>query len=285
MKDQEKLQAGLYMVSTPIGNLEDLSFRALRVLRDVDWIAAEDTRESRKLLESQGINTKLISLHEHSGPQKIAELAERLANGETGAYVSDAGSPGICDPGAELVRSACAAGVKVVPIPGASAPVALLSVSGFSASEFHFRGFFPREKKEREAWARAALAVGGLQVFFESPHRIKSCLEFLAQSFPDQEIVVGRELTKKFETISRGNLAKVSSTLSQEDPRGEYVLILELAPAPKAETGMPVSDLTNLMADLVNLGANQKTLVRVAMSHGSTKNKAYDLALEALGKH
>lgn len=282
MKDQEKLQPGLYMVSTPIGNLEDLSFRAVRVLASAHWVAAEDTRESRKLLDSQGISSQLISLHEHSGPIKIAELVERLKAGETGAYVSDAGTPGLCDPGAELVAAAAAAGVNIYPIPGASAPVALLSVSGFAGSDFSFHGFFPREK--REEFLKKLGARGGLHLFFESPHRIKECVKALVKSYSDNQIVIGRELTKKFETLYRGTVAEVAERIAGEEPRGEYVLALDLGEEPAGRVGLNEAEIRGLLGDLVGLNASQKTLTRVAMSHGLAKNAAYALALELLGK-
>jgi 16S rRNA (cytidine1402-2'-O)-methyltransferase len=270
------------MVSTPIGNLEDLTFRAARVLQGAHWVAAEDTRESRKLLESQAISTNLISLHEHSGPKKIQELVEKLKSGETGAYVSDAGAPGLCDPGADLVREAAAAGIKVYPVPGASALVALLSVSGFKGSEFAFHGFFPREK--REAFGKKTAAQGGLHLFFESPHRIQECLAFLGKTFPEAPLVVGRELTKKFETITRGTAGGVAEKLAKEEPRGEYVLALELPKAEESATGLSAGEISALLEDLARLKADQNTLVRVAMSHGRAKNSAYSLALEILGK-
>jgi 16S rRNA (cytidine1402-2'-O)-methyltransferase len=281
-KDQEKLLPGLYMVSTPIGNLEDLTFRAVRVLMNAHWVAAEDTRESRKLLDSQGISTELISLHEHSGPKKIAELVARLKAGETGAYVSDAGAPGLCDPGAELVAAAAAAGVGVYPIPGASAPVALLSVCGFAASDFSFHGFFPREK--REEFLRKIGGRGGLQLFFESPHRIKECLKALDKRYSEKQIVVGRELTKKFETLYRGTVAVVAERINAEEPRGEYVLALDLGEAPEERLGLSEAETRALLSELAALGSSQKTLTRVAMSHGVAKNAAYALALEILGK-
>lgn len=270
------------MVSTPIGNLEDLSFRAVRVLQGAHWVAAEDTRESRKLLDSQGIQTELISLHEHSGPQKIEALVERLKAGETGAYVSDAGTPGLCDPGAELVAAAAAAGIAVYPIPGASAPVALLSVCGFAGSSFSFHGFFPREK--REDFLKRLGGRGGLHLFFESPHRIKECLKALDKQYPENKIVVGRELTKKFETIYRGSVAEVAGRIAAEEPRGEYVLALELGEAPEQKAGLSEAEVRALLFELAGMGSSQKTLTRVAMSHGIPKNAAYALALEILGK-
>lgn len=280
MKDQEN--PCLYMVSTPIGNLSDLSQRAIETLNKVNWIAAEDTRQTRKLLDSQGIHKELVSLHEHSGEKKIQDLVRRLKEGESGAYVSDAGTPGICDPGAELTLAAAAQAITVVPIPGASAPIALLSVCGFSSSEFTFRGFFPREKKQREEWSAKARAAGGVQVFFESPHRIRECLRFLGEAVPDQPLVIGRELTKKFETIHRGTARGLEQKLGSEEPRGEYVLALELPPAEPDAIDLP--KIGELLQELHGLGANQKTLLRVAMSHGLAKNAAYELALKTLGK-
>jgi 16S rRNA (cytidine1402-2'-O)-methyltransferase len=215
----------------------------------------------------------------------VASLVERLGKGETGAYVSDAGTPGIADPGAELAAAAAAAGIAVYPVPGANAAAALLSVSGFPASEFHFRGFFPREKKEREEWARAARVSGGIQVFFESPHRIRECLASLAEHFPAAELVVGRELTKKFEEITRGSARAVHELLQAKEPRGEYVLALRLPGAAGETTArLAEAEIHALLAEIAGLGANQKTLVRVAMSHGMKKNGAYTLALEILGK-
>ncbi|RZA09900.1 MAG: 16S rRNA (cytidine(1402)-2'-O)-methyltransferase [Proteobacteria bacterium] len=285
MKGQAKEPATLYLVATPLGNLEDLSFRALRVFREVAWIAAEDTRTSAKLMDSQGISASLISFHEHSGAGRIEALVGRLIAGESGAYISDAGTPGICDPGAPLVRAAAEAGIRVVPVPGASAPVALLSVSGFDGSQFTFRGFFPRERADRKAWAESAEASGGLQVFFESPHRIKDCLEFLGERFPAVPLVLGRELTKKFETIHRGTCQEVAARLNLEEPRGEYVLAMNLAAPDPRPTGLREPELAALMEELAALGAGQKILLRVGLSHGATKNTAYAMALKALGKN
>jgi len=254
------------------------------VFKEVAWIAAEDTRTSAKLLQSQGISTPLISFHEHSGPGKVEALMQRLNAGESGAYISDAGTPGICDPGAPLVRAAAEAGIVVVPVPGPSAPIALLSVSGFDGSEFTFRGFFPRDNGDRKRWADQAELGGGLQVFFESPHRIKETLLFLKERFGGRALVLGRELTKKFETIHRGTCQEVAERLAEEEPRGEYVLALELPPAEARPAGLKPEAAAALLEELAALGANQKILVRVGLSHGLTKNAAYALALKALGK-
>ncbi len=283
MKGQaEELSPALYVVATPIGNLEDLGFRALRVLKHSSWVAAEDTRETRKLLDHYGIQTNLHSLHEHSTRARIDELVNQLKNGLSGAYVSDAGTPGLCDPGPGLVRACVEAGVPVIPIPGASAPLALLSVCGFSEPGFSFHGFFPREKKEREEWADRAAAIGGNQLFFETPHRIKAALEFLSGRFPKAPFVIGRELTKRFETITRGTCESVQQELANEEPRGEYVLALGLPAATKEEAS--ADSLRELVKELAELGATQKVLVRAAVSHGLRKNEAYKLALEILEK-
>lgn len=280
MKGQSlELASGLYVVATPIGNLEDLSFRALRVLEKAAWVAAEDTRETRKLLDHYGIQSKqLHSFHEHSTNARVEELVASLSQGGVGAYVSDAGTPGLCDPGAGLVQACVAAGIAVYPVPGASAPLALLSIGGFGESSFTFQGFFPREKKEREEWAKQA---GGLQLFFESPHRIQGTLAFLGDTFPSNHLVVGRELTKRFETVSRGTCAEIAASVGKEEPRGEYVLALALT-VREAVEGLPAAEVRALVKELAELGATQKVLLRVGMSHGLRKNEAYKLSLEVL---
>lgn len=280
----EQLSRGLYVVATPIGNLEDLGFRALRVLEHATWIAAEDTRETRKLLDHYGVKGTLHSLHEHSTRARVNELVESLQNGGVGAYVSDAGTPGLCDPGAALVQACAAAMIPVYPVPGASALVSLLSVAGFEESAFAFHGFFPRENKDREAWAAKAVQVGGLQAFFESPHRARETLQFLARFFPEAPLVVGRELTKRFETITRGSAQSVAEALAADEPRGEYVMALLLPAAGEVRAGLPEEEIQKLVKELAQLGAGQKVLLKTAMSHGMRKNEAYKLSLEALEK-
>lgn len=284
MKDQADLieSSALYMVATPIGSLEDLSFHALRVLKQCDWIAAEDTRETKKLLAAYEINTATVSLHQHSGARKVGELVERLKGGQRGAYVSDAGTPGISDPGAELAAAARAAGIPVHPVPGASAPVALLSVAGFAETAFTFHGFFPREKRDRLAWLEQARSSGiQVHLFFESPHRFREALAFLNETSPEAELVVGRELTKKFETIRAGAVAELNRIYQGEEPRGEYVLALRF---PAAETDEQVVEdkVKALLAELAALGASRKVLTRVGISQGLAKNRAYALSLELL---
>lgn len=293
---ERPLEPGLYMVGTPIGNLEDLGFRALRALRAARVVAAEDTREAAKLLAHYGIQTKVVSIHENSTKSRIEEVvnvirgkgtesASSLREGSAiCAYISDAGTPGLCDPGAELVKACVEAGVAVHPVPGPSALMALLSVSGFRDSGFRFHGFFPRERKDRDAFAKGAAAEGGAHFFFESPHRIHACLEFLAGAFPQAPLVVGRELTKRFETITRGTCAEVAAELLAKEPRGEYALGLSLPAGAQGQGALREAEVVELVKELALLGAGQKVLVRVAMSHGMRKNEAYRLALELLAK-
>jgi 16S rRNA (cytidine1402-2'-O)-methyltransferase len=191
----------LYVVATPIGNLEDLTFRARRVLGEVAIVAAEDTRRTAKLLAHYGIRTPLLSVREHNEAREAPKLIRRLSAGESVALVTDAGTPGIADPGARLVRSAHEAGIAVVPIPGASAVAAALSVSGISADEFTFMGFPPPSGTERGKWFDRLLADSRPAVFFEAPHRIQRTLSELRPSLVDRQISIMRELTKRHESV------------------------------------------------------------------------------------
>jgi len=283
--DAQRPAPGLYVLGTPIGNLEDLSFRALRLLTNCDWVAAEDTRETRKLLDHYAVPAqKLYSFHEHSTDSRIEELVSSLEEGKSGVYVSDAGTPGLCDPGAELVKACAAKNIPVYAVPGASAVLALLSISGSNESVFMFHGFLERENKDRESWAKRAESAGGLHLFFESPHRIVSALEFLGGRFPGGALVVGRELTKRFETVTRGSCSEVLEALRGEEPRGEYVLALTLPPPEEKGAGLKPAEIMEFVKELALLGAGQKVLVRAAMSHGMRKNEAYKMALELLEK-
>lgn len=272
----------LWVIATPIGNLEDLSPRARRILSEVDWIAAEDTRHTQKLLKAEGIEKPLHSLHEHSEKNRVTRLVEKISAGESGAYVSDAGTPGISDPGADLVRAAREAGVKVMPVPGPSAPVALLSVCGFPETGFRFHGFFPREKRERVAVAEEIKKSGGVHVFFESPQRIDGALDVLSEVTPEAELVVGRELTKKFETIYTGTPKQVKAAMPPEEERGEFVVALRWTNA--QEKDAPSVDPEVVLKAAAESGASHKVLTAVGRALGLPKNEAYDLGLRLLGK-
>lgn len=214
------------MVATPIGNLEDFSRRAEAVLRSVTLVAGEDTRRTRQLLQRYAITTPVTSLHQHSTAAKEGALLQKLQQGESIALVSDAGTPGIADPGGRFVAAAVAANVPVVPIPGPNAAVTLLSVCGFPTDQFLFLGFLPHKKGRQTALAKIA-ATDSSVVLYESVHRIQKLFsELIANGLSDRYAVVGRELTKQFETITRGTVATVAEQLLKQPEKGEYVVAL-----------------------------------------------------------
>jgi len=215
----------LFVIATPIGNLEDVTQRALRILKEVDLIACEDTRVTKKLLDHYQIDTQTVSYHQHSKVGKIDFLVENLKSGKDIALVSDAGTPGISDPGGLLVQAAREQGVKVEVIPGPSAVTAALSISGLPTDRFLFLGFLPH-KKGRETLIKEIIDSKYPVVFYESVHRIIKALEQLQESNLEREIVVCRELTKKFETIYRGPVNKVLEELQADQVKGEFVVIV-----------------------------------------------------------
>ena len=218
--------ATLYLVATPIGNLEDITRRALRVLSEVALIAAEDTRHSRRLLDHYGIRNRVVSLFEHHERSRVPALLARLEAGEAVAVITDAGSPGIADPGYPLVRAAIDAGVRVESIPGPSAAIAALQVSGLPSDAFTFVGFLPVKKGARRRRLEALHAQRETIVAFESPHRIDACLEDLETVWGGRPIALARELTKTFEDVLRGTAAEVRAALPAPKRRGEMVLVL-----------------------------------------------------------
>jgi len=216
----------LYIVATPIGNLEDVTLRALRVLKEADLIAAEDTRHTKKLLSHYGISTPLTSYYDHVEASKAPALLAQLQAGKTIALVSDAGTPGIADPGYRLVTGAAEAGVAVVPIPGPSTLTALLSVGGLPTDRFAFEGFLPAKGgQRRKALARLKQEERTL-VFFESPHRLLDLLADLEESWGDRQVVIGRELTKLFEEVLRGTVSEVRALLHGREIKGEVALLV-----------------------------------------------------------
>jgi 16S rRNA (cytidine1402-2'-O)-methyltransferase len=229
----------LYIVATPIGNLEDITLRALRVLKEVDLIAAEDTRHTRKLLSHFGIKTPLISYHAHNQDVRGPELIERLKNGATVALVSDAGTPGFSDPGADLVARAWEAGVRVEAVPGPAAGVAALSLSGFKG-DILFVGFLPRGEGRRLKLLQALAPEHRVIIMYESPRRLARTLAEIAGSMPHREILVVRELTKKFEETWRGPVADIARELQHAEIRGECALVLS---CPAAAAMVPPADL------------------------------------------
>jgi len=216
----------LFVVATPIGNLEDITLRALRVLREVAIIAAEDTRRTAHLLARHAIATPTTSLHEHNEARKSGSLVARLSSGDSIALVSDAGSPTIADPGYRLIADAIAAGIRVEPIPGPNAAITALMASGVPGDSFSFFGFPPNRGKARRKWFDRVVGVGGTAVFYEAPHRISSTLDDLKAIVGDCHVIVGREMTKLHEELVRGPISLVATRLSGS--RGEFTVVAEL---------------------------------------------------------
>ena len=223
----EEKTGTLYIVSTPIGNLEDITLRALRILKEVDLIAAEDTRRSRKLLSHYDIHTPLISYHEYSKRQRTQKLVDYLAEGKSVALISDAGTPCISDPGVRIVRDAVAEGVKVEPIPGPSVLTAALSICGLPVNQFVFEGFLDGRRKRRHDQLTCLKDEKRSLVFFESPHRLLSCLEDMQSILGNRQVCVTRELTKKFEEVLRGEISAVLESLqSRPSIKGEITMVV-----------------------------------------------------------
>jgi 16S rRNA (cytidine1402-2'-O)-methyltransferase len=217
----------LYYVATPIGNLEDMTFRAVRILQEeADLIAAEDTRHSLILMNHYGIHKPLTSYHDHNKHQKAPYLVEQLKEGKNVALITDAGTPGISDPGYHLLQMALKEGIKAVPIPGVSAVATALSVSGLPTDAFLFAGFIPRKTVGRRKWLEGLKDLECTLVLYESPYRIKSLLEDIKEVMGNRDIVVARELTKKFEEFIRGKVEDILSSLSQRTLKGEFTILI-----------------------------------------------------------
>ena len=216
----------LYLVATPIGNLEDITLRALRTLRECDVVAAEDTRRTGVLLKHFGIAKPLLSYFQFNEARRSEEILQRLSRGEKVALVTDAGSPGISDPGERVVKAALAAGLRVEPVPGPCALVAALTASGLPTGEFHFIGFLPYKSGQRRRQLQELRNVPGTLVFYESPHRIEKLLSEFTEFFPERPVVLARELTKKFEEFLRGHATELLTVVRQRPPRGEFAVLV-----------------------------------------------------------
>jgi 16S rRNA (cytidine1402-2'-O)-methyltransferase len=216
----------LYVVATPIGNLGDITLRALEVLKSVDLVAAEDTRHSGMLMKHFGIKKPFISYHEHNEAKRTAELVEHLAGGESIALITDAGTPGLSDPGLRLVRECIKRELSFTIIPGPSSILTALVGSGFSTEKFSFRGFLPGKSGQRERELRAAAECGGTVIFFESPYRLTKTLSACAGVMSDRQLCVARELTKKFEEFRRGTASELLAHYEAHPPKGEIVLVI-----------------------------------------------------------
>ena len=253
----------LFVVSTPIGNLEDITLRALRTLQAVAVIAAEDTRRTAILLRRHGIGTPTISFHEHNERRRTAELLRRLSNGDSIALVSDAGTPLVSDPGARLVQAAIREGIRVEAVPGPSAVMAALTVSGLPTDRFTFLGFAPARSGERTRWLEAVKELPGTLVFFEAPHRIRASLEAVRHVLGNRHISVARELTKVHEEVARGRVDEVLT--AKLNVRGEYTVVVS-AQVESATMGGPSADREALVAEFGRMTSDGALSTRDAVS-------------------
>lgn len=280
---QQHPGATLYVVATPIGNLADLSLRAIHLLGLVDAVACEDTRVTSRLLHHLGIEKPLLSVHGHNERAASTQVLERLSQGQRVAYASDAGTPAISDPGAVLVAAVSAAGYRVVPIPGASAAVAALSVAGDTAAGgFCFHGFLPAKARERDAALAQLLAQPVSQVLFEAPHRIGDLLALLAQQAPARKLTLCRELTKQFEQVHTLQAADAPAWLAADPQRerGEFVVVVHACAAPPADDALPAEAVRTLELLLAELPLKQAVALAAQIS-GAARNALYSHALQS----
>ncbi|HJT68034.1 MAG TPA: 16S rRNA (cytidine(1402)-2'-O)-methyltransferase [Pyrinomonadaceae bacterium] len=267
----------LYLVATPIGNLADITHRALQVLRDVALVACEDTRHTRKLLQHYGVDAKTVSYHEHNEQQRARELVELLQQGSDVAVVSDAGTPAISDPGFRLVRAAIENGVAVVPVPGPSALIAALVAAGLPTDEFFFGGFLPARSSARRARLNELCAVPGTLIFYEAPHRLAASLRDAYEVLGEREAVVARELTKLHEELRRGRLSELAEHYSNVEPRGEIVLLIDKTILDQAADAEPSpASVSDLVARFEAEGLDRRAaLKKAARELGLSRAEAY----------
>jgi 16S rRNA (cytidine1402-2'-O)-methyltransferase len=272
----------LYIVATPIGNLEDITLRALRILKEADLIAAEDTRHSRKLLTHFGISRPLTSYFDHNQALKGDYILDRLQQGQNVALITDAGTPCISDPGYQLVRDAVAAGITVVPIPGACAAIAALSASGLATDHFTFAGFLPNKQGKRRERLQSLAGERGLLIFYESPKRLLATLQDMQETLGDREVVVARELTKMYEEFLRGTLSSIIAQAEEREIRGEVAILV--APAEKQE--LPdAPQMEELVSRYLASGelSLKDAVKRVTLETGLPKSVVYAEALRQKG--
>jgi len=269
----------LYIVATPIGNLEDISLRAIATLKAVDLIAAEDTRHSRQLLNHLGIDTRMLSCHEHNESSRSVEILQKLADGSDIALISDAGTPLISDPGYRLVSAAQQQGIRVTPVPGANSVIAALSAAGLPTENFHFAGFLSAKTLERARQLQAMADLPATLVIFESSHRIDRLLEQVAQIFPRNPCVVAKELTKLHEQFLRGSAAELLQRFAQDPKlkRGEFVVLIDNS-ASGEDAALDADDIG--MLEILLDEVSVKMAVKIAMRlTGKKKNEIYQQAL------
>ncbi len=286
LKQQDLPAGALYMIATPIGNMGDITLRALHVLNSVDGIACEDTRHSAPLLQHFGIHKKCLALHEHNEVTGAQTVIQHLGQNQRWAYISDAGTPGVSDPGARLVNAVQKAGFRIIPIPGASAISTAISASGSvmlpSEGRFQFLGFWPNKAKERDALIQEIRAHSKTSIFFESPHQIRDTLISLSKALePDRQVLVGRELTKKFEQLVPLKAGEIPGWLEQaESLKGEFVVLVAGRQANADEA--PEHSSLLLWANALSPYLGSKEIAAVlAQTLGLSKKEAYQVALDA----
>lgn len=266
----------LYIVSTPIGNLEDITLRALRILKEVDLIAAEDTRHSSKLLNHYGIKKPLISYWSEKEKVRSEEIIKRLQSGQSVALISDAGTPGISDPGEVVIKKALEEGIDVIPIPGPSALISALSVSGLSLREFTFVGFLPSKKTQRRKTLEDLSLEKRTLVFYEAPHRVIETLKDMYDIFGNRNVAVFKEITKLHEEVFRGTLEKVISEIEESTIAGEFVIVIE----GKGKKGVSLEDALKEVTSLMKKGKGRKEAVSIVCeAYGLSKKELYDRSL------
>ena len=269
----------LYVVGTPIGNLEDISLRALRILGEVALIAAEDTRQTRKLLTRYEITTSLTSYYEHNKLAKLDYILTTLEEKDV-ALVSEAGMPGISDPGYKLIKAAIAHGISVVPVPGPSAVVTALAISGLPTDSFVYLGFLPRRQGERRRLLSSLAGEKRTLVAFEAPHRLRKSLADLADVLGDRQIAVARELTKIYEEIWRGNLSQAREHFEHHPPRGEFTLVIAGA-GDEAQAAWDEEQVRSTLAELLGQGLDKKEAIkRVAKAAHWPRRQVYKVAVD-----
>ena len=272
----------LYVVATPIGNLEDITLRALRVLKEVDVIAAEDTRHTQILLNHYGIRTPLTSYHEHNEKTKARQLMSRLERGEQIALVSDAGTPAISDPGYRLAVEAIRGRIPVIPIPGASALTAVLSAGGLPTDRFVFDGFLPAKKQERRARLRALSSETGTLVIYEAPHRLTETLNDLVEILGDRETVLAREVSKVHEEFLRGRLTEVAKQIAGREIKGELTLLIG---GSRGQSEVSQEQIEKEIRKLKDDGLRVKEIAEIlGEKYGYSKKEIYRLALAQSGR-
>ncbi len=279
--DSRTLDPGtLYLVGTPIGNLEDMTFRAVRVLKSADIIAAEDTRHTGKLLQHFQITTPQISYHDHNRQQRIPQLIARLIRGEAIALVTDAGMPGISDPGYELVCACIEANVTVVPIPGPTAVIAAIAAAGLPSDRFVFEGFLPVKGKARKAQIEALKAEPRTAILYESPHRIVKTLTDLGEVLgDDRPVALARELTKRYEEFWRGTIAEALVHYEKVVPKGEFTVVV--APTPQTQTPLTEAEIVTELQNLIAQGLSRSEASRqLAQRTDLSKRDIYQISLE-----